>query len=75
MSDDLGLNVFPTLMKDGDAAVVQGGLSLRDFFAAVVVHGILTHGEYTCIGKNAQIADTAFKLADEMMKHHGEEPS
>lgn len=53
---------FPT-----DTATVQYGMTLRDYFAAKAMTGLLTAeivGEYS----NEHVAEIAYRIADAMLK-------
>jgi hypothetical protein len=61
---------FPTLMKAGDLAVSEGGASLRDYFAAKALQGLLGAGMYDTKGAN-QCALESYELADAMLRARG----
>jgi len=48
----------------------QTGMTLRDYFAAKALQGILTDAEIAM--SISEIAELAYKYADEMMKARGE---
>jgi len=48
----------------------QTGMTLRDYFAAKALQGILTDAEI--LMSISEIAELAYKYADEMMKARGE---
>ncbi|THB69754.1 MAG: hypothetical protein D6B27_00105 [Gammaproteobacteria bacterium] len=57
---------FPTVKKDGSA---NTGMDLRDYFAAKAMQGFLSAGTEK---SNQDIADEAYKLADDMIKERRE---
>ena len=51
---------------DGEGGPIEGGLSMRDYFAAAALQGICASGpskEYT----DQRLANEAYKLADAML--------
>jgi len=68
-SKETGGPAFPTgtFEHDGQNNVLQyqqGGMTLRDYFAGCVVSGLLSRGEFSSLGK---IAELAYLVADEML--------
>ncbi|WP_348535766.1 hypothetical protein [Morganella morganii] len=62
---------FPVKMDMGDGSRIEGmGMSLRDYFAAKAMQGILVNAERNefSFGKVDEIASKAYELADEMLR-------
>jgi len=62
-----GKMAFP-IHNTGHGAPFDEGMTLRDYFAANAMTGLLTAeivGEYS----NEHVAEIAFRIADAMMKH------
>lgn len=61
---------FPTLMKSGDLAVAEGGMTLRDYFAAKALPGIIsmTHDEMEEIYGTDEISVAAYQQADAILR-------
>jgi hypothetical protein len=60
-------SAFPWQIDDGETMRGHKGMTLRDYFAAKAMTGLLTAeivGEYT----NEHIANISFLIADAMMK-------
>jgi len=60
-------SAFPWQIDDGETMRGDKGMTLRDYFAAKAMTGLLTAeivGEYT----NEHIANISFLIADAMMK-------
>ena len=62
---------FPVAHLDD---VVQTGMSMRDYFAAAALNGLLSSGEKEfipnesgCLVNNKYIQDSAYRLADAML--------
>jgi hypothetical protein len=63
---------FPTLADNGHA-MNQDGMTLRDYFAAKAIPGLLAAelvGEYS----NEHVADIAYRIADAMLKARDGQP-
>lgn len=71
MSTNNGGPAFPgePAMRFGQTNEYNQGMSLRDFFAAKAMHGLLASGD-----KRAYriIVDDAYEMADAMLKARGE---
>jgi hypothetical protein len=61
----MNIPAFPTVM----VGEIEGGMNLRDYFAAKAMQGLLSSDVYAPIEKFAQ---QAYLMADEMMKARGE---
>jgi len=58
---------FPLVAKDKTGMMINMGMSLRDYFAAKAMTGLLTAeivGEYS----NEHVAEIAYLIADAMLK-------
>lgn len=66
-----GESVFPVKMDMGDGSKIEGmGMSLRDYFAAKAMQGILVNTERNefSFGKVDEIASKSYELADAMLR-------
>lgn len=50
----------------------NGGMTLRDYFAAKAMHGICAHEDNWGLGSADEIAEKAYGLADAMLRARGE---
>lgn len=66
------MTVFPKrIIDDKGEALLEGGLSLRDYFATSIVQGLLASS--TDGNANVwQVARNAYKVADAMLEVRGE---
>jgi len=58
---------FPYVASDDTGMIISMGMTLRDYFAAKAMTGLLTAeivGEYS----NEHVAEIAYRIADAMMK-------
>jgi len=58
---------FPQLVLSNNGTYAEGGMSLRDYFAAKAMTGLLTAeivGEYS----NEHVAEISYRIADAMLK-------
>ena len=71
------MSAFPTFAKDGEVALSEGGLTMRDYFAAKALQGLLTMPDewQPWIRRDgdgstwqAEAAKAAYRLADAMLK-------
>lgn len=60
---------FPTLMKAGDVAVAEGGMSLRDWFAGQALIGLMSDPGLrpSSTGEFEHMARRLFQVADAML--------
>jgi hypothetical protein len=58
-------SAFPVQYDDGSC---QGGMTLRDYFAAAALQGILAQYESSCPQNIKACAKDAYLFADEMLK-------
>jgi hypothetical protein len=70
--DPKDLPAFPALMKAGDIAVSEGGMTLRDYFAAAALPGLMARNWSHINGSNEQkiidtVAESAYRIADAML--------
>lgn len=66
-----GESAFPVKMDMGDGSSIESmGMSLRDYFAAKAMQGILVNTERNefSFGKVDEIASKAYELADAMLR-------
>lgn len=72
MSKDNGGPAFPTMMKVGDIAKSDGGMTLRDYFAAKALPGFLSTCEREPGGAVSSLsaedlARASYEMADAML--------
>lgn len=86
MTTDTGGNAFPTLLKQGDLAVAQGGLTVRDAFAIAALPSLISVQSFDSfplqVDHDAErnierdICETAARLAyaiaDALMRERGD---
>ena len=62
------MNVFPErIIDDRGSAKIEGGITLRDYFATAAMQAILTGND----GRSSnrwELADDAYKVADAMLE-------
>lgn len=67
-----GESAFPVKMDMGDGSRIEGmGMSLRDYFAAKAMQGLLSNDQCKPFGMSASATDIAKKsylMADEMLR-------
>ncbi|AXY83341.1 hypothetical protein [Acidovorax phage ACPWH] len=60
---------YPTLMKLGDMAVAEGGMSLRDYLASQALAGMYAaFKHWPRIGEHERVANEAYQAADAMLR-------
>lgn len=67
-SKDDGRQAFPTLMKAGELAVSEGGMTLRDYFAAKAMQGILASPNCPMKVCSKELSRQCFEAADAMLE-------
>jgi len=65
------MNAFPS-PRDPKTGSDDKGMSLRDYFAAKAMQGFLSNIESNPDFSRWQVADFAYKIADEMMRARDE---
>ena len=60
------VSAFPWAIDDGENITGQKGMTLRDYFAAKAIQGLLADGVGSLMDE--ELADWAYKLANAMMK-------
>jgi len=75
MSKDNGGPAFGELQQVGDVAMRDGGLSIRDYFAAKALSGMIAQGGLGFMGwhpsnwdSSKSLAKSAYEIADAMLK-------
>lgn len=64
-----GGSAFPMEMHNGDGSKFTAfGMSMRDYFAAHVLAGICARAGFAINGQHEGLADTAYKMADAMLR-------
>ncbi|HFT7325471.1 TPA: hypothetical protein ACGRV1_003125 [Proteus mirabilis] len=73
MTDKTGGSAFPASGHPDMQFVAQEGMTLRDYFAAKAMAGILVNTERNefSFSKTGEIASKAYELADAMLKARG----
>lgn len=71
MTDKTGGAAFPVAYSNED--FIQEGATLRDYFAAKAMNGILVNTERNqfSFSETSEIASKAYELADAMLKARG----
>lgn len=64
------MSVFPTFAKDGDVALGEGGLTMRDYFAAKALPQVMAQNPNW---GDLMIAECAYSIADAMLRARGAE--
>ena len=57
-------SAFPKTKTAGDVSITEGGMTLRDYFAAKAMAAVGARGYY---GELADLAEDAYALADAML--------
>jgi len=60
-------SAFPWMVDDGKAVTVNKGMTLRDYFAAKAMQGIVSK-EVSHVSWVDEYAKNAYKMADAMLK-------
>jgi len=55
---------FPTVM----VGEIEGGMTLRDYFAAKAMQGLFASGQYEGMVNITALAESSYRMADAMMK-------
>ena len=63
-------SAFPWTVDDGETVKGEKGMTLRDYFAAKALQGLLLDGVGSL--SDEELANWAYKLADAMMKERRE---
>lgn len=71
MSEDTGGSAFPLVIDRGASIALDKGMSLRDYFAAKALQGLLACPEVG--GKPWEFVELAYQYADAMLKARKEE--
>ena len=62
---------FPNSRHVGELTVVDGGMTLRDYFAAKAMQGLLA--DSNVIGSTKNVSTAAYKMADAMLAERNKE--
>ena len=62
---------FPNSRHVGELTVVDGGMTLRDYFAAKAMQGLLA--DSNVIGSTENVSTAAYKMADAMLAERNKE--
>lgn len=61
-----GEPAFPQYSLIAEGVFCEGGMTLRDYFAAKALHGILSHPDMPL--DDDKLAEFSYRVADEMLK-------
>jgi hypothetical protein len=71
MTKDTGGPAFPHTVEykgaDCGGVVPHGGMTLRDYFAAKAMHGVLASGNLPKFTPDLDVAECSYRLADAML--------
>jgi hypothetical protein len=62
---------FPQYVINNGGAYVDGGMTLRDYFAAQALNGICANQDNRVYGNSMEFARAAYRLADAMLTARG----
>ena len=68
MSDDTGGSAFPFPSDAGSGEPGELGMTLRDYFAAKAMQGLLASGDQHDASTSSVLSEDAYKIADAMLK-------
>jgi len=69
MTKDIGGPAFPQFVLSNGGAYIEGGMTLRDYFASKAMQGILTATlTPNTVWSQDEAAETAYNVADAMLK-------
>jgi hypothetical protein len=78
MNTNTNTSAFPWTVDDGESVIGNKGMTLRDYFAAKAMQGLIAHEERAKQLSGANLGDfdervafAAFRYADKMMKARG----
>ena len=66
--EDKNTPAFPFVAKDHTGTMINMGMSLRDYFAAKAMQGMLSACTGWSDAYQERMAMTSYKMADEMLK-------
>jgi hypothetical protein len=61
-------SAFPWMVDDGKTVTGNKGMTLRDYFAAKAMQGMMADGQVLRLVGESTLANTAYELADAMLK-------
>jgi hypothetical protein len=59
-------SAFPWVVDDGEKVKGQKGMTLRDYFAAMAMQGMLANSEWG--GSYISVSGDAYRMADKMLE-------
>ena len=75
MMDNTNWSAFPQYIVSNNETYVQGGMTLRDYFAAKAMQGLIAHeerakqlGSHNLGDFDERVAVAAYRYADAMLK-------
>lgn len=71
MSINTGGPAFPQVSTNPDGDLYQPGMTLRDYFAAKAMQGMMADGQVMKLVGDLDLAKTAYEMADAMLKARG----
>jgi hypothetical protein len=69
MNTNTNTSAFPWMVDDGEKVTGNKGMTLRDYFAAKAMHGLVSDTELS-IGCT-QVAELSYRYADAMLEARG----
>jgi hypothetical protein len=61
-------SAFPWTADDGEMIQGEKGMTLRDYFAAKVMQGMMANGQVLKLVSDETLASAAYEMADAMLK-------
>jgi hypothetical protein len=61
-------SAFPWMVDDGKTVTGNKGMTLRDYFAAKAMQGMMADGQAFRLVAESTLANTAYEIADAMLK-------
>ena len=61
-------SAFPWMVDDGKTVTGNKGMTLRDYFAAKVMQGMMANGQVLKLVSDETLASAAYEMADAMLK-------
>jgi hypothetical protein len=61
-------SAFPWTADDGEMIQGEKGMTLRDYFAAKAMQGMMADGQAFRLVAESTLANTAYEIADAMLK-------
>jgi hypothetical protein len=65
---NMNQSAFPWMVDDGKTVTGNKGMTLRDYFAAKVMQGMMANGQVLKLVSDETLASAAYEMADAMLK-------